>query len=67
MDEEDKKHYQSITGATMYLGQVSRYDILLTVNQLAMAISKPLQAYMEAAKHQLRYLIGSVNFSVTYK
>ena len=51
----------------MYLAQVSRYDILDAVNQLARAMSKPSKAHMGAAKHVLWYLAGSVNFPITYK
>ena len=53
LDEEGKRRYQSIVGATMYLAQVSRYDILYAVNQLARGMSKPSKAYMGAAKHLL--------------
>ena len=34
LDEEGKRRYQSIVGATMHLAQVSRYDIFYAVNQL---------------------------------
>ena len=67
LDEQGKQRYQSITGALMYLAQISRYDILYAVNQLARAMSKPSKAHMGAAKHVLRYLAGSVNFPITYK
>ena len=67
LDKEGKRRYQSITGAAMYLAQVCRYDILYTVNQLARAISKLSKAHMGTAKHLLRYLAGSIDFSITYK
>ena len=51
----------------MYLGQVTRYDILYAVNQLARTMSKPSKAHMAAAKHLLRYLAGTVDFAITYK
>ena len=47
--------------------QVSHYDILSAVNQLAKAMPKPPNAHMGAAKHLLCYLAGSVNFSIIYK
>ena len=50
----------------MYLAQVSRYDILYAVNQLARGMSKPPKTHIGAAKHLLRYLAGSTNF-ITYK
>ena len=47
LNEEEKRRYQAITGAVMYLAQVTRYDILYVVNQLARAKSKPAKAHME--------------------
>ena len=35
LDEQEKQLYHSIADALMYLAQVSRYDILYVVNQLA--------------------------------
>ena len=67
LNEQGKQRYQSIVGALMYLAQVSRYDILYAVNQLARAMSKPSKAHMRAAKHVLRYLAGSANFPIAYK
>ena len=66
LNKEGKQRYQSITGAAMYLAQVFRYDILYTVSQLARAMFKPLKAHM-GAKHLLRYLARSTDFSTTYK
>ena len=51
----------------MYLAQVSRYNILYAVNQLARTMSKPSKSHMGVAKHVLRYLAGSVNFPITYR
>ena len=65
-NHEDKKSYQSITDAVMYLGQVSRYGVVFTVNQLARAMSNPSKVHMGVAK-LLCYLAGSINFSITYK
>ncbi|CAM9119850.1 unnamed protein product [Ascophyllum nodosum] len=51
----------------MYLAQVSRYEVLYAVNQLARIMSKTSKAHMGVAKHLLRYLAGSVSFPITYK
>ena len=40
LNEEEKQRYQAITRAVMYLAQVTRYDILYAVNQLARAMSR---------------------------
>ena len=51
----------------MYLPQVSRYDILYIVNQLARATSNPSKTQLGAAKHLLRYLVGRIDFNITYQ
>ena len=67
LDEESKWRNQSIAGATMYIAQVSWYDTLYAVGHLAKGMSKPSKAYMGVAKHLLRYLAESTDFSITYK
>ena len=67
LSKEEKQRFQAITGSVMYLGQVTRYDILYAVIQLARAMAKPSKAHMSAAKHLLRYLAGTVDFVVTCK
>ena len=51
----------------MYLAQITRYDVMYPVCQLARAISKPSKAHMGAAKQLLRYLAGTTDFSIVYK
>ena len=48
LDEQGKQRYQSIVGGLMYLAQVSQYDILYAVNQMARAMSKPSKAHRGA-------------------
>ena len=67
LNDAEKQRYQAITGSLMYVAQVTRYDILFSVNQLARATSKPSNAHMGAAKHVLRYLAGTINFDIAYK
>ena len=54
LDEQGKYWDKSIAGALMYLVQVSRYDILYAVSQVARATSKPSSAHRGAEKHVLR-------------
>ena len=67
LNKEDKRSFQAITGSLMHLGQVTRYGIGYTINQLARAMSKPSMAHMAAAKHLLRHLAGTTSFAITYK
>lgn len=67
LNDEEKEKYQAITGSVMYLAQITRYDIIYSTCQLARAMSKPSKAHMGAAKHLLRYLAGTADFSIVYK
>ena len=67
LDEEGKRRYQSIVGATTYLAHFSRHDILYAVNQLAREMFKPSKAHMGVVKHLLRYFTGSRDFFIDYE
>ena len=67
LNKEKKRRYQVITGAVMYLAQVTRYDTLYAVYKLARAMPKPAKAHMGATKHLLCFLAGSTYFFITYK
>ena len=45
----------------MCLAQVTRYDILYDVNQLARVTSKPVKAHMGATEYLRCYLAGSTD------
>ena len=65
---EEKRRYQAITGAVIYLAQVTAYGILYAVNNLRGLCPSPQKARTRAAKHLLRYLAGSTDiFIITYK
>ena len=67
LDEEEQKRYQGIVGRLIYVSQVLGYDIMYAVGQLARPMAKPRKIHMVAAKHTLRYLAGTTNFSITHK
>lgn len=67
LNKEDTQRYQAITGSIMYLAQITRYDVMYSTCQLARAMSKPSKVHMGAAKHLLRYLAGSTDFTIVYK
>ena len=64
---EETQRFQAITGSVMYLAQVTRYDIMYSTCQLDRAVSKPSKVHMGAAKHIMRHLAGSPEFSIVYK
>ena len=51
----------------MYLVQILTYDIMYSLGQLARATSRPVKVHMGAAKHVLRYLAGTTDFTIVYK
>ena len=65
--EEEKKRYQGIVGCLMCVSKVLRYDIMYAVGQLARPMAKPSKIHTVAAKHTLRYLVGTTDFSITCK
>ena len=67
LSKEETQRYQAITGSVMYLAQILRYDIMYSSSQLARAISRPAKVHMGAAKHLLRYLAGTTDFTIVYK
>lgn len=50
LSKDYKQRFQATKGSVMYRGQVTRYDILYAVNQLARVMPKPSKAHMAAAK-----------------
>ena len=64
LNEEEKRRYEAIIGGVMYLAQVTRYDILYAVNQLARVTSKPVKSHMGATEYLRCYLDGSTDFPI---
>ena len=67
LNTENTQRYQATTASVMYLAQITRYDVIYDVCQLARAMSKPSKAHIGAAKQLLRYLAGTTDFSIVYK
>ena len=67
LNEVEKRRYQMILEPYMCFAQVTRYGILYAVNQQARAMPMPAKAQMGATMHLLCYLVGSTEFSTTYK
>ena len=67
LNEEETQRFQAITDSVMYLAQNTRYDVMYSTCQLARVMSKPSKVHMGAAKHLLRYLAGTLDFSLVYK
>ena len=67
LSKEEPQRYQAIIGSVVYLAKILRYDIMHISRQLARAMSRPAKIHMGAAKHLLRYLAGTTDFTIVYK
>ena len=65
-DKGTRKMYQQIVGSLMYLSCGTRPDIAMAVNQCAQYMSNPGPSHIEAAKHILRYVKGTLDVGLTY-
>ena len=55
-----------ITGSLNHLAVYSRPDIAFAVSTLSQFNSDPTTTHLQAARHVLRYLINTANYSITY-
>jgi hypothetical protein len=60
------RDYQSIIGGLMFAAICTRPDIAFAVNRLARYCANPTDAHYSAAKRVLRYLKGTVSYSIHY-
>ena len=58
--------YQSIIGSLMYAVIGSRSDLAFTVAKLSQFSSRPNPTHLQAAKHVLRYLKGTTDWTLFY-
>jgi hypothetical protein len=62
----DAALYRSITSSIMHLAVWTRPDIAWITNKLSQFNSDPSELHMSAAKHLLRYIIGTLDYGFTY-
>ena len=61
-----QREYRAIVGSLMYLYQWTRPDLGFTVTFLSRYLHKPGEKHMQAAKHALRYLKGTIGLGIRY-
>lgn len=61
----DATEYRIVVGSLQYLG-ITLPDITFAVNHLSQFMHKPTMLHWEAAKHVLRYLVGTANKGVFF-
>ncbi|HMD14592.1 MAG TPA: reverse transcriptase domain-containing protein, partial [Bacteroidota bacterium] len=62
----DQKYYQELTGSLNHAAVFSRPDIAFAVSKLSQFNSDPTETHMKAARHVLRYLKGTKDYSIVY-
>ena len=65
LNEKDHEEYRSIVGSLLYAANITRIDLSYIVGVLARYVSKPLDYHLDAARHVLRYVRGSVDVKLT--
>ena len=63
---DDPFYYQSIIGSLMYAVTGTRPDLAHTISLLSQFNSCPNETHQQAAKHVLRYLYGTQDWTLFY-
>ena len=58
--------YTALVGKLLYLSNCTRPDITAAVNYLSRFMSCPAELHLEHAKRVLRYIKGTMDYSLTY-
>jgi hypothetical protein len=66
VNPELQSEYRGIVGSLMYLYQWTRPDLGFAVTFLSRYLHKPGDKHLQAAKHVLRYLKGTVELGIQY-
>ena len=70
MNVEDSQEvdcpYREAIGCLNYISLISRPDITFAVNKLARYSNSPKNVHWQAVKRVMRYLKGSIDYSITY-
>ena len=63
---QDHQLYRRIIGRVSFLVLATRVDLAFPTNRLAQYLARPQKVHLEAGKHILRYLRGTITFALTY-
>src|ERR1700722_20602514 len=64
LSRAEYNQYRSIVGALLYAANTTRVDIAHIVGVLSRYVAAPAQHHLQAAKHCLRYLKGTLNYGM---
>jgi hypothetical protein len=63
----DANEYRALIGSLMYLMRATRPDLAFTLSALSKHNEKPTSEHLQAAKHVLRYLKGTIEMALVYE
>ena len=66
VDPDLQEEYRAIVGSWMYLYQWTRPDLGFTMTFLSRYSHKPGVKHLQAAKHTLKYVKGTMNREISY-
>ena len=66
VDPDLQEEYRAIVGSLMFLYQWTRPDLGFAVTFLSRYLHKPGVKHLQAAKHTLRYVKGTLNLGIKY-
>lgn len=64
---DDPTKFRELVGSLLYLQQVTRPDISFVTNVLGQQMAKPTQFHWQLGLKVIRYLKGTINYSLNYK
>lgn len=67
IDKMKGKPYRQLVGSLLYLANTTRADIMFATNFLCRFCESPRIMYWKMAKHVLRYLRGTTDYSIKYE
>ena len=67
IDEMNEKPYRQQVGSLLYLANTTRPDIMFAINFLCRFCENPRILHWKMAKHVLRYLRGTTDYSIRYE
>ena len=64
---DEPRLYRKIVGSLIYIMIATRPDLSYVVNKLSQSMSKPTKAHLGIAKQVLKYIKGTLDYSLTFK
>ena len=66
LNQNHHKLFQQIIGRLMFLNLGTRPDISFATNRLSQHLAEPQDVHLQAAKHLLRYVKGTIGYGISY-